>query len=1182
METPASIPGSPNLPPSKQRSWRPPLRAPSTAQTPIASAQRLHVSASLAPSSSAHSSSWNSPINDEYQNFSLMYTHNSPLDPDLPPLSHQSSPLNVPSMSSMPISSNAYPSLTPDSGYNSFPSSFPLTHSASSSLPHSNTPLHHSIIPTSSSSNGDLWTVPHDALASNPPSPPSQASSLARAKTSSMSPQVQFNSPQSLGRPTSGEFSVAFPTAGPSSLRKTSLHGSRQAADDRRRDSINSSVASSTGLQSASSSYGSRGLPLNVNTTFLVSPHQKAPLNLPPSLWMSPTSAVSPLTPYSGMGAPSGLTGFMSAAPHASTASPSMGYGSLASSHSHVGPSTPATSLVSGPKSPSINDILSDDLFNARHGSQMSEQASSAFPSPAGSGGSPDLTAAGTPEGDLEQMAKEDPLATQVWKMYARTKATLPHAQRMENLSWRMMALALRKKREEEEKEKGKQKESTTEGEKSQDQVEREIKAEEVSDAARIAESADLQGAADKAPTASEATPDASDRGRKQGKAKGKVRVEGFDTGNPADDEDEEMDWRAVSRSRSRMSMDWRAASRSRSRPPPLSGRAFPEASSQVMMQQQENIQRSPPFGMFADQPLSAARHKLNQNNMRFPKSEETHSFSRAGAMGIPIPSSEGMYRSTSDSAFHFDHHTSLPASYGGFTHYHHPEGPMGLNHIPEDGQPARQIHLPAISNFPMPAFHPSSLPSFGLYGISNKLVPLSPTSEAGPSSRRLRKTSFDHTVSRDVPLVRSQGRPISGDTSLGKRRAASPHADGLLRGDPLQGTMQQAEPSQAEFSNRTSPFPSSTFSFQVPEYNAYVDMNRTVTGVDASDFLNMDKTLNGNPEDPLGHSASLNHAHLLNFTPSPDSLSSASDPTSMAAAAAQAAMVENMQMNGNSLVGPDGQGMDENNYRHILGMIYQPYDPNSNPQLQGPYTHVDPTQILSGVEGFDGSLTRPAFHPSPSSDGWGGTGFSSSSTASPEPIPDQSNGIKKPAKIASAKATRPIAPSNPKKKGATPLAGSVRIDKKSTSTPDLGSHEEFGHEALPDDTEASTTMCTNCHTTNTPLWRRDADGQPLCNACGLFYKLHGVVRPLSLKTDVIKKRNRASGAGGSSRKTGPTLPKIASSTVRPRSSTLSGAGASSSAATATNATLSMKRQRRSSAATSTQPPLTRRTSEGG
>ena len=55
-------------------------------------------------------------------------------------------------------------------------------------------------------------------------------------------------------------------------------------------------------------------------------------------------------------------------------------------------------------------------------------------------------------------------------------------------------------------------------------------------------------------------------------------------------------------------------------------------------------------------------------------------------------------------------------------------------------------------------------------------------------------------------------------------------------------------------------------------------------------------------------------------------------------------------------------------------------------------------------------------------------------------------------------------------------------------------------------------TTCTNCFTQTTPLWRRNPDGHPLCNACGLFLKLHGVVRPLSLKTDVIKKRNRGSG----------------------------------------------------------------------
>lgn len=60
-------------------------------------------------------------------------------------------------------------------------------------------------------------------------------------------------------------------------------------------------------------------------------------------------------------------------------------------------------------------------------------------------------------------------------------------------------------------------------------------------------------------------------------------------------------------------------------------------------------------------------------------------------------------------------------------------------------------------------------------------------------------------------------------------------------------------------------------------------------------------------------------------------------------------------------------------------------------------------------------------------------------------------------------------------------------------------------------------TICANCFTQTTPLWRRNPEGQPLCNACGLFLKLHGVVRPLSLKTDVIKKRNRGGGNNNAS-----------------------------------------------------------------
>lgn len=36
-------------------------------------------------------------------------------------------------------------------------------------------------------------------------------------------------------------------------------------------------------------------------------------------------------------------------------------------------------------------------------------------------------------------------------------------------------------------------------------------------------------------------------------------------------------------------------------------------------------------------------------------------------------------------------------------------------------------------------------------------------------------------------------------------------------------------------------------------------------------------------------------------------------------------------------------------------------------------------------------------------------------------------------------------------------------------------------------------TSCANCKTTTTTLWRRNQSGEPVCNACGLYYKLHNV-----------------------------------------------------------------------------------------
>jgi GATA-binding protein len=116
--------------------------------------------------------------------------------------------------------------------------------------------------------------------------------------------------------------------------------------------------------------------------------------------------------------------------------------------------------------------------------------------------GSPDLKPVDLTV-DLDQLAKNDPLTTQVWKMYSRTRAMLPHAQRMENLSWRMMALALKKKKED--------------------------------DDAKATSSSSSRSL--KTPTTDS---DENERGRRIDKGKAKVRVVGFNVTSQDGEEDVE------------------------------------------------------------------------------------------------------------------------------------------------------------------------------------------------------------------------------------------------------------------------------------------------------------------------------------------------------------------------------------------------------------------------------------------------------------------------------------------------------------------------------------------------------------------------------------------------------------------------------------------------------------------
>lgn len=52
--------------------------------------------------------------------------------------------------------------------------------------------------------------------------------------------------------------------------------------------------------------------------------------------------------------------------------------------------------------------------------------------------------------------------------------------------------------------------------------------------------------------------------------------------------------------------------------------------------------------------------------------------------------------------------------------------------------------------------------------------------------------------------------------------------------------------------------------------------------------------------------------------------------------------------------------------------------------------------------------------------------------------------------------------------------------------------------------------VCNHCQTSTTTLWRRFGDSV-VCNACGLYYKIHGTKRPSFLQTDGIRRRKKRS-----------------------------------------------------------------------
>ncbi|KAG0247135.1 hypothetical protein BG011_001962 [Mortierella polycephala] len=117
--------------------------------------------------------------------------------------------------------------------------------------------------------------------------------------------------------------------------------------------------------------------------------------------------------------------------------------------------------------------------------------------------------------------------------------------------------------------------------------------------------------------------------------------------------------------------------------------------------------------------------------------------------------------------------------------------------------------------------------------------------------------------------------------------------------------------------------------------------------------------------------------------------------------------------------------------------------------------------------------------------------------------------------------------PSNQGTRGSSPSAPESSSSSDSDSDSDRATH---GLHSLPDLTRMYSEAlihpprqktnpplmtarqgikCTNCSQTQTPLWRKNDAGEPICNACGLYAKLHNRARPVTMRKAKITRRRR-------------------------------------------------------------------------
>ncbi|KAJ9106758.1 hypothetical protein QFC19_003071 [Naganishia cerealis] len=769
-----------------------------------------------------------------------------------------------------------------------------------------------------------------------------------------------------------------------------------------------------------------------------------------------------------------------------------------------------------------VTGILNDDFFTTAHPATTPVQTPSGTSGfntsrrTSQSGGEPSLVsphisspiASVMPEseGPADELVKKDPLATQVWKAYAKAKNTLPNGPRMENLTWRLMHMTLKK----------------TDGTPKPSRV-MDLVPEEQELQATQEEERDVP---------SEMTGEEVERGRR-GRFRGKGKVVGFDAESPQDRQDspDAMDWRAASRSRSRASvMDWRPSSRSRSRSTFNRNRNPYDHASEIHSQAMLAAGTDNPFqehllaytqGVTHDGQWPLALYtssvsvgeaqlgvdditRLVATGSQSPRQEELAGLSSFTSKFSPEHQRRRDPVNMSQSAFEYDQAIRTAAAYDAFASSVPNDEPLHLTgealptSLTSQSGPSATLAL-SPRNYP-------KLPGIsgpGLYDETRENF----HPQYGFLPRRVRKTSFDHTVAQGSSAESGSGLlppPRAGKVST----ALMNDVDWQLKNMPLQVRKRSADMSpsmtpQAQPGNIPLPgnlpvptsasanvppgsFPNTAFTFSVPgSYEAFFDINAA-----SANTPSIPHATAGDPSEREQTSNDTNQAYMhalqnmLNQGILDDSNRTLFEANS-----------DNMDSLNNMAAIQAGL-LQSDNAVDFQQLMQQYLHTNAT---ANPFTHINPAQVL-------GQNFNNAIHPLAAS----GTlsNFSSPTGMSPSVYalqPQQNLGPTKPLPkavggkpISTAQKPIPVRSNSSPNLVALKLAvgsrgikggeGASSVTEKGASVakqghksgPNTPSSEDAGGTILS--TSETPTHCSNCQTTNTPLWRRDPEGQPLCN----------------------------------------------------------------------------------------------------